>query len=1075
MKTKMKKRLYLVFAMLICIAGSMFAQDRTITGMVTSAEDGAPLPGVNILVSGTTNVGTVSDINGRYSLKVPSGYTALDFSYVGMTSQKIEIGASAVINVTLEPSAEMLTEVVVTALGIKKEVRAIGFSQQELNSDELSAAREANLNSFLTGKVSGVQITKTSSGSTGSSAITIRGAKSLLGNNQPLYVVDGVPITNFGHNSGGGWGDTDLGDGIGDLNPEDVESMSVLKGPNASALYGARGSNGVILITTKTGKKKKGIGVEVNSNVSFETLNLFPTFQNKYATGYEETNLYGSMVEIPAGSGNTYETMDTWHGDSWGPPLDGRRTIVNPFEYPENMFTRTMVLLPQPVDNVKDFYETGVDNSNTLSISGGNEKTTARLSIGNSYTKGIIPNWRVNKQTVTLRATSQVTDRISFDGKINYIHESGSNRPALGTTSDNVTRTFVTMGRYVPMDWLKEYYETTKQPGHWPGVNYNPYYIVNELKNNDSKDRIIGYVSSTINLTSWLNLMGRVGTDFYTQTQDRKWPIGAFGADNNLGRYTKEIRLVKDINADVILSGTKEISGNFSISGSLGSSILYQDRNTQMLDGRDFKAPEVYDISNCQDIRPENYPYKKEMQSVYFTAGMVYKNFWFVDVTGRNDWSSALGRNNYSFFYPSVSTSFVFTDAFDLVSKNVLSFGKIRASWAQVGNDSDPYLTQNGYSSITTTFNGQGLSSMNETIPLYNLKNELTESWELGADLRFLNNRFGIDFTYYNGKTTNQILPVQVSIASGYQSVVINAGEVDNKGIELTVDGQILHTGFGLTWDVTANYSRNHSNVVKLAPGIESLTLADDVYPNVIEARVGQPYGNIVGYAYQRAPDGQLLVADGGYYQPTSEQRVLGNITPKWIGGLNNTISFKGFSLNVLFDFVQGNQISSSTKYQEEAKGTGVWTVEGRRPRDIDDNGNQLPEVGLLPGVQQVYDGEGNVTGYKPNETKVNGQTYWAMRAWGDIGEEFVLNGSYISLREVMLSYTFTPKFLQKTKVTGLTLSAIGRNLAYLEEHMQGMGISPESAPNTSSGHAGTEMISMPTTRTWGINLKVNF
>jgi len=1055
--------------------GSVLAQERTVTGTVTGADDGSPLPGVNILVSGTTNVGTVSDVNGKFTIRVPSGYEALEFSYIGMTSQTIQLGASNVIDVSLATSASMLEEVVVTALGIQKQVKALGYSQQELGSDELSASRESNLNSFLTAKVAGVQVSKTSSGAGGSSSITIRGAKSLLGNNQPLYVVDGVPITNIGHSEGGNWDGNDLGDGIGDINPEDVESMTVLKGPNASALYGARGSNGVILITTKSGKKKKGIGVEFNSNISFETLNLVPTYQNKYATGYEETNLYGSQVELPEGSGTFYETMDTWHGDSWGPPLDGRRTIIDPFVYPEDMFTRTLTLLPQPANNVRDFYETGVDNANTISISGGNEKTTARLSLGNTTTKGIIPNHKLNKQTIVLRATSQITESLSFDAKINYIRDEGNNRPNLGSGSDNVTRTFVTMGRYVPMPWLKEYYENTKQPGSWPGVNYNPYYVVNELNNHDTKDRIIGLVSANLKLNSWLSIMGRAGTDYYTQKQEKRWPVGAKGGDNYLGRVYNNVSTVKDINADVILSANKELSSHFNISASVGSSILHQERTTQSLDSRNFKAPGVYDVSNAKDIRPFNYISRKEMQSVYFTGQVAYNNYLFVDVTGRNDWSSALGVNNYSFFYPSLSTSFVFTDAFKVFPASILSFGKIRASWAQVGNDSDPYLTKNGYGSTTTTYAGQGLSWMNETIPLFNLKNELTESWEVGADLRFLNNRLGLDVTYYNGKTTNQILPVNVSNTSGYTTVVINAGEIQNKGIEIALNYTPVRLSNSFMWEINANFAKNSSKVVSLAPGIETLTLVStaDAYPNAIEARPGEPYGNIVGYAYKRAPDGQKVTI-GGVYQGTATQQVLGNITPEWIGGLNNTFSYKGLSLNVLLDFVQGKEISSATKYQMEAKGTGSWTVEGRRTRDIDDNGQQLPYVGILPGVEEVDDGSGNIS-YVPNTTAVNGQNYWAMRAWGEIGEEFVLDGSYISLREVMLSYSFSKTFLDRTPFAGITLSAVGRNLMYLEEHMQGMGVSPESAPNTSAGYQGIEMISMPTTRTWGFNVKLTF
>lgn len=1070
----MRKKLLLSFTLLMIIMGGVFAQERTITGTVSSSDDKGPLPGVNVRVQGTTNVGTITDAQGRYTIRVPSGLNTLEYSFVGMKTQSVTLGLSNIVDVSLETSSEMLEEVVVTALGIQRQVKAVGYAQQELKADQLTAARETNITSFLTAKVAGVRVSKTSSGTGGSSAITIRGAKSLLGNNQPLFVLDGVPITNIGHSSGGVWDDIDLGDGMNDLNPEDIESMQVLKGPNASALYGARGSNGVVLITTKSGRQKKGIGVEFNSNFSLETVNLVPTFQNYYATGYEETNLYGSWVEIPEGSGKTYETMDTWHGDNYGPPLDGRRVIVDPFCYPEDMFTRTLALLPQPIDNVRNFYDNGMNISNTLAISGSGDKTSARLSIGQTTNRGIIPNSKFNKQTVVLNVNSKVTDYLSFDGKISYLRDEGNNRPMLGAAyqGGNVSRVFAAMGRYVPMGWLQEYYEKTKTPGSWPGVSYNPYYIINELKSNDVKDRIIGQISSTLKINDWLSLMGRAGTDYYTQKLLRTWPIGAKRSENAKGRVYNEMNTVKDINADVILTASKELTSHFTGNFSVGASILHQERNTQTIDGRDFKAKGVYDISNCKDLRPSTYLSRKEMQSVFFTGQLAYNNYLFLDVTGRNDWSSALGRDNYSFFYPSVSTSFVFTDAFKSLQNKILTFGKIRASWAQVGNDSDPYLTMNGYASTTTTYAGRGMSWMNSTIPLFNLKNELTQSWELGTNLRFLNNRIDFDFTYYNGNTTNQILPVNVSNSSGYTTVVINAGEIKNKGIEIALNLNPVRTSSGFSWDINANFSRNWSEVVTLSPGIESLIVGNGV-AGTIEARPGQPYGNIVGYAYQRAPDGQKIVSDG-YYIPTATQQVLGNITPDWIAGLNNTFSYKGLSLNVLLDFVQGNEITSETKYRCEASGNGKWTVEGRRTRDMDDSGNQLPLVGIVDGVVAVDNGSGNIT-YEKNTKAVDGQTYWAQRAWGDISEEFVLDGSYISLREVMLSYSFSPKRLAKTPFAGVTLSALGRNLLYLEEHMQGMGVSPESAPNTSAGSAGSESFAIPTTRTWGFNIKLSF
>lgn len=1066
----MKKNLLLTAILLLTMVGSIMAQTRTINGRVTSSQDGEPLPGANVVVVGQS-VGTITNADGSYSLDVPSNATALEFLFIGMESQEMAIGNQTTINVALNLSLVGLEEVIVTALGIERKEKALGFAVQNLGEEELTASRELNITGYLTAKVAGVQVTKTAAGSGGSSSVTIRGNSSITGSNQPLYVVDGVPIINNPKSGGGLWGDNDYGDGIGDINPEDVESMSVLKGPNASALYGSRGANGVILITTKSGKKSKGITVEVNTNVSIETLNLIPNYQNKYATGYEGTNIYGSLIELPEGSGDFYETMDTWHGDSWGPPLDGRRTIINPFVYPEDKNTETMVLLPQPADNVAGFYETGITNSNTIAITGSNETSSTRLSLGNVTTKGIVPNHRIKKYNVALRSTSQVSKWLSFDSKINYIHTDGSQRPFLGSSRYNVNRTFVTMGRYVPMDFLEEYYENTGTYGRWPGVTLNPYYVVNEVKNEDYRDRMLGYASATATFTKWLSLMGRVGADFYTEYRKTTYPVGDRGFSG--GRLTTEMLNHRDINADLLLTASGQLSKDLTGSLIFGTSLLSQRRDSEYMDARELKAAGVYNVSNATDIRPSSYLWQKQMQSAYFMGQLAYKNYLFLDVTGRNDWSSALGLNNQSFFYPSAGLSFVFSDAFGLDEK-ILSFGKVRLSWAQVGNDSDPYLTQSGYSSYTTNFLGQGFASKSGTIPLFDLQNELSESWEVGADLRFLQNRVGLDVTYYNGHTTNQILPISISTASGYSNVIINAGQVSNKGFEAILNITPVNMTNSFRWDIAFNYAKNVSTVDELAPGIETYMIADN-YPNDIFANPGEPYGTIVGYATKKSPDGQYIVNASGAYARESNVSVLGNITPDWIGGLNNTFSFKGFSANILIDFVQGGQLSSSSKYQMTAKGTGLFTEEGRRPQDTDDAGNQLPYVGVLDGVVEIMDVDGNVTGYEENTQAVDGQTYWASRAWGGPTDWFVLDGSYISLREVMLSYRVQPSALENTPFKGLSISVVGRNLLYLEEHMEDMGISPESAPNTSAGYAGIESMAIPTTRTWGLNVKLTF
>jgi TonB-linked SusC/RagA family outer membrane protein len=1044
-------------------------QQKEITGKVTDT-DGLPLPGVSVVVQGTT-IGTVTNADGEFSLNIPLNAETLQFSFVGMRTQEIPVEGRTTFTVVIEEETIGLEEVVATALGIEREAKALGFAMQEIGANELSASREVNISNFLTGKVAGVQVSKTSGGTGGSSVVTIRGNNSLSGNNQPLYVVDGVPIINEGHDKGGLSGDIDYGDGIGDINAENVESMTVLKGPNASALYGSRGANGVILITTKSGKKRKGIGVEVNSNISVETFNMFPKYQNKYGPGYEGTNIYGDWVEI---NGEMYETLAS--GASWGVPLDGRRTVVDPYVYPGQENTRTLVLLPQPEDNVKDFFDTGVLNTNTVALLGGNDNTTARLSFGHTLYKGIVPNHRVEKKTISLRVTSKLTDFLTFDAKVNYVRDDGKQRPNLGSSFENPARLFTDMGRWVPLDWLKEYYETTGKAGKWVGIRNNPYYVVDALKNNDYEDRLIGFASVTLKFTDWLSLMGRVGTDFYAAVKEKTWPVGSFGSAAQLGRVTNDMYHNKDVNADAILTASKEISKNFTGSLSIGANLLTQRREHMGWDARSFKVPGAYHVSNAQDVRSSASLWRKEIQSVFFTGQLAYKNYLFLDVTARNDWSSALGTNNYSFFYPSVSTSFIFTDALKLDS-DILSFGKARVSWAQVGNDSDPYLTMVGFNSYTTGFTGQGYASASGTIPLFDLKNELTESWEVGADLRFFNSRLSLNATYYNGKTTNQILPITISSSSGYENVVINAGKVQNKGLELFLNINPVKIKNGLRWDMSFNYAKNKSKIVELAPEIESYTIATapQLTGTTIEARIGEPYGNIVGYAYKRAPDGQKIVSGDGGYVREDKQSVLGNITPDWIGGLNNTISYKGFSANALLDIVQGGQMYSSTKYEMVRNGLAKITEEGRRPQDTDDQGNLLPYVGVLDGVVEIKDGDGNVTGYEKNTQPVSGMIYWATRGWGRISEEFILDKSYIMLREVMLSYSLGQSTLKNSPIKGVTFTLVGRNLFYIKQHMQDLGISPESAPNTDAAFSGTEVFSMPSTRTFGLNVKITF
>ena len=1026
-----------------------------IIGHITN-EQGEPLSNANVIVK-RTGQGTTTNAKGEFSLHDVKSNDVIIISYIGYKTLHITPGSKTDLMLAMEVATDELDKVVVTALGITKQKRTVGYASQELAKKDLTDARDVSIANYLTGKIAGVQVSLPASGIGGSSKVIIRGISSITNENQPLYVVDGIPLDNSRFNEAQVFGDGhDFGDGIGNINPEDIESINVLKGPNATALYGSRGSNGVIIITTKSGKIGRGIGVEVNSNITFDKINQVPHTQNKYGPGYEDMNIYGSFVNI---NGTNYETLPLVGSqpESLGPPLDGR-LLVNPFVLPGTAPV-TFQLLPQPEDNVRKFWETGVITSNSVSLTGGTEKSSARLSVSNSTIDGITPKHHENHQSIALRATTNLTTKLSFDGKVNYLHKDLKNAPTLGSSFQNYVWNLSTMGRYVPLDFLREYYEKTGTAGTFPSVYYNPYYIINEIKNNSSRDRIVSFISAKYQFTQWLSFMTRSGIDIYTERRRQTWPVGAkYGNDE--GRIIDEEYFTKEINSDALLSASKNnIFKNLSASLSLGGSISTRNYQRQSWDARSFKIPGIYNVSNAKNVVPLYSDVERENQSIYLSGEIGYSNYFFLDFTGRKDWSSTLGEGNYGFVYPSVSGSFIFTDALK-INPEILSFGKVRASYAHAGNDAAPYLTQTGFYFNSEPYNGQTSAYESNTIALFDLKNELKKSTEFGADLRFFQGRITLDATWYKSNTLNQILPVRISTGSGYTTKVVNAGNIENKGLEISLTARPLELKNGFHWDLTFNYAKNKSKVIELAPGIETYPLYSS-YPNSIEARVGEAFGNIIGYGYKKAPDGQRIVGSDGSYQREDNVKVLGNVTPKWIGGLNNSFSFKGFTLNALIDFVQGNKITSSSKYQMVAKGIAAFTTQYAEHSEP------------LPGVVEVPNG--NDIKYEPNTKLVDRQTAWAGRAWGGIGEEFVLDGSYIMFREAILSYTFQPSFLKKIKFSGCRLSIVARNLFYIEEHMQDLGISPETNLNTSAGATGVEAQSMPTTRSYGLNLTFTF
>ncbi|MEX2231372.1 MAG: SusC/RagA family TonB-linked outer membrane protein [Cyclobacteriaceae bacterium] len=1026
---------------------TVFSQNQSISGTVRTGQEGV-LPGVNVLIKGTAR-GTTTDSNGKYTLLASEG-EVLVFSFIGYVQQEIPIDGRSVIDIDLISDTRELEEVVVTAFGIEREKKALGYSVQEVKAEELTLARETNVINSLKGKVAGIHVNPSTAGPGGSSYVVIRGNSSLTGNNQPLYVVDGIPIDNQTLDAPGSFSGYDYGDGIGNVNPDDIANISVLKGPSAAAMYGARGANGVILITTKTGARVKGIGVEINSNYTFETPSVNPTFQNTWGGGYDDDygvftfeNIEGQQVMVWPG----------WLLDQWGDRMDGRPII---YDFARDWGVQSYT--PQPADNIKNFYRTGTTFTNTVSISGGNEKSSARLSISDMRNESIVPNASLDRKTITLRASHQVSEKLFVDAKINYTRQEGNNRPQNGISFLSVPVNLEIVPRSVDLDWLKDHTRPDGLMANFkPGVPYNPYWLTEKFKNTDTRDRIIGMARIKYDFTDWLSLQARTGTDFYTDNRFAMIPQGTPGAANLNGQVRNTMWKVKEENSDLLLTATGDLSSNFSGSFSVGANHLNREQEVVEVAGQNLNIKNIYHINNASLVFPRNELERKQMNSVYFQGQVAYKNYLFLDVTGRNDWSSTLGLENQSFFYPSVSTSFAFTDAFLLDSK-ILTFGKLRASYAQAGNDADPYQTKGGYSLSSASFSGLRLASIQTSVPLLELENELTKAYEIGVDLRLFNNRVGIDFTYYDQATTNQILGVELSAATGFGNRVINAGEIRNHGLELMVNATLLKAG-DFSWDMGVNLSRNRSEVVSLAPGIESHMLLSGTAN--IEARVGQPYGNIVGYPIKRNDAGQVVVTNLGKWQRGDEREVLGNIQPDALGGLTNTLRYKGFALSGLLDFRLGGQVYSYSKYDQMAKGTGKFT-EARSPEDL-----------IVDGVIENADGT-----YTKNTISILSHQYYAEGGpWGGIAESMVIDADYVALREVSFGYNFSSSFLLKTPFTSARLSVVGRNLAYLyrDPEFELMGISPETAFNSTAAAQGYESRGLPTTRSMGFNLSLSF
>ena len=1013
-------------------------------------ENGVPLSGATISVKGS-NAAVQTDENGHFTLRTEEGAT-LVISFTSYISKEVKVSRSiSVINIALEPDRKNIDEVVITAFGIEKQKRSVGYTQQSIDGSSLTQAREGNVLNALKGRFAGVHINRSSGGPSGSSYIAIRGNSSLSQRDQPLFIVDGMPINN--DNLGqvrSPFGGRDYGDGVKDINPDDIESVTVLKGPNAAALYGSRGANGVVLITTKK-SAKKGLGISFNSNATFDKINQFPTFQDKWAGGYDDT-YEGYWIDSVEVNGTKYPLQPDWIEDQWGGPLDGRMAVIQTM--PE---LGPVPMSAQPRDNLKNFYRTGATYTNTVAVSAGRENANMRLSISNLSNKGIIPNNSLNRQTISLISGAKITDRLYVEAKASYIHEANKNRPVIGSDFLNINRNFTRIARHINLDWLKNYKNPDGGMTNWVnnGAIMNPYWVLNETGGDDQRDRLIGYISLQYKFTDWLNFRARAAHDGYTDVRNEFIGKGTL-AGYNEGAVKSFQYKVSELNTDAILTASGKLSKKLNGSLLLGGNLYKTSTTITGFEGSNLNYDNLYHISNAKIVSPTNYLGRKEVQSAFFSGELAYNNYLFLNITGRNDWSSALGQP--SFFYPSVSISNVLTDLLQ-VNSNILSYAKLRLSYAQAGNDGAIYQTKTGYSilPIASGFGGQQFAAINQTLTNSNLKNELKTSYEFGADIRLFSNRIGIDFTYYDAATTNQIIPIPISASSGFTTQVINAGNIKNSGVEIFLNAIPVQLTNSFRWSATLNFSKNKSKVIELTEGITNLVLLSSAGIS-IEARPGDAFGNIVGFPYKLSPDGRKVVDEGAYSRGAARQ-ALGNIQPDWLAGLTNTFYFKGFSLSALVDVRKGGQVYSMTKYDQTASGTGKFTED----RD------HLVANGV------VWDESANK--YVENTEPTFGQNYYAYRAWLQIHEDFVTNASYVALRQAILSYDFNASALKKTPFKTASLSVVGRNLLYFyrDPIFRLMDVSPEAAFAPTAAAQGYEAFTMPATRSIGINLSLGF
>ena len=1047
-----------------------FSQAKTIKGVVS---DGSfPLPGATVLVV-DSSIGASTNFDGEFTLNnIQSDAVTLKISFVGYTSKTVDVDLSGVevkdVGVLiLESSEQQLDEIVVTALGIKREAKRLGYAVQEIKGDELAEAKETNIVNSLSGKFSGVQVTGGNSGVGSTSVISIRGEGSLIpGNNSPLFVVDGIPINNDTRsNREEGNLETDYGNGAQDINPDDIASVSVLKGPSATALYGSRGANGVVLITTKSGKTSKGIGISFTNNTTMESVLRLPKWQNRYGQG--------ANGEFAFSNGGFESNVNTGLNDgvdeSWGPALNGQLIPQHDspttdgfragdtalrFRDPSGVYTDGIIATPwiaQP-DNVKDFFRTGHTMSNNLSINGANDKGAFRISLTDMQSEGILPNTDYNRRTYALNGSYKLKDWIKVTGSMNYINSWSKNRPNNSYGTENIMYLWVWFGRHINMNSLRNYWQPGLEGVQQYNYNYNwhdnPYFTMYENTNGFDKHRLIGNIRADITLNDKFSLMLRSGLDYSDElrTGRRAFSTQRFAR----GQYREDDVYFKEQNTDFLLSYNDDINSDLTIGASVGGNIQKRENRYKRISANALSVPGIYNFGNADEpLSKTQYNDESEVQSLYAFANIAYKNYLFLDVTGRTDWSSTLPKDNNSFFYPSVGLSAILSDMFEL--PEAISFAKLRAGWASVGNGTTPNNIASTYS-FREAFNGTPRVEAYRILKNANLKPERTNSIELGADLRFLKGRIGLDVAVYKSNTKDQILTLPVSSTSGVDAQVINAGKVENKGIELSLNVKPIKTK-NFEWQINTNFTSNRGEVVELIDGLDTYRIAENNGVEIL-AKVGGRIGDMYGTGFEMV-NGQVLY-ENGLPVRSNELVKIGNYNPDFMVGFQNSFRYKNLSLGVLFDWRQGGEIHSRTVAIGGTTGMLNFTAIGR-------------EEGIV-GNGVMSDGNG---GYVPNNVNVPASAYYS--ATYSRGNEAVpiFDATYLKLREVKLSYNFPQKWIDSTPIKQASISIIGRNLALWTENEH---VDPETFSfNGGTIVQGLEDMATPSARSVGMSVNLQF